>query len=581
MIQKVGIPTIDLQVARIESVGKNNAPSEPVYRLPQYTLSCNKQEFVINRSYTVNIVKTRSGSLPMVVNVSCVGGIATLTSFSTEEDVTNIIVKPISSPGPCRLTFTCEEEVVGEFEMQEVLTVPAYTLSCEDRIFTQEEIYSISISRITAPIKRMQIDVECIGGTVSLASLVDEGGVLAFDNKKIDVTPNAETCTVVLKCTLDGQEYRVGQYMMNNVKSPYSVSTIRINQNISDPNTMITGDVNGDAIKAIRTNSHIYLGKYTGGGEMTICQLSDVNSNYYHDGSNAMLTGEQGDVFMRLPRFYTLANEVERDIWDISFAYGKKPSDAWHEWGGDDLIGVYKSGRIGYGIYSISNIIPAGFNYHEDAVNYAQNRGNGYNLVGFRHHNIMAFLFMAIYGTTDSQATCGSGIPGYRKLTGSNDTLGMTDTTSEDNGIKNVKFWGLENWWSDSNEFIYDMYVGNGVCLINDEDHKNMGIPINAKSGYISKIRITNNLEALPTVTKLATSTTMYCDYLTHIINSIGSAVCRSGASCNANNGIFCLNMNISQLDNAEEKTSSRLCFRGTLIEQKNVEAFKAIPITN
>lgn len=58
-------------------------------------------------------------------------------------------------------------------------------------------------------------------------------------------------------------------------------STIRLNMTITDPASMITGDVNGEAIQAIRSNSHRYLGKYTGNGQMTICQLDDSDSAEY------------------------------------------------------------------------------------------------------------------------------------------------------------------------------------------------------------------------------------------------------------------------------------------------------------
>lgn len=47
------------------------------------------------------------------------------------------------------------------------------------------------------------------------------------------------------------------------IKPPISItSTITINQSITNPNKMVTGDINGECIKWIRQNSHIYLCKY-------------------------------------------------------------------------------------------------------------------------------------------------------------------------------------------------------------------------------------------------------------------------------------------------------------------------------
>lgn len=123
---------------------------------------------------------------------------------------------------------------------------------------------------------------------------------------------------------------------------------------ITDPASMITGDVNGEAIQAIRSNSHRYLGKYTGNGQMTICQLDDSDSTKYFDGDNAILTGAQGDVFMRLPKFFYKATNVSTDIWDISFAYGgdSAPDATWKTWDGNDLIGAYEAYNYGYLVYS-------------------------------------------------------------------------------------------------------------------------------------------------------------------------------------------------------------------------------------
>ena len=42
---------------------------------------------------------------------------------------------------------------------------------------------------------------------------------------------------------------------------------------------------------------------------------------------------------------------------------------------------------------------------------------------------MMALLFFAYYGTTDSQRTCGTGDDNYNRTIGLCDSLGMTDTT--------------------------------------------------------------------------------------------------------------------------------------------------------
>ena len=71
----------------------------------------------------------------------------------------------------------------------------------------------------------------------------------------------------------------------------------------SHPN-YVEGDVSGDEVLYIRNNSHLVLGKKSGDGVMNVCRLNDQNCNYFHDGNAANISGLNGDVFLKLPRFY-------------------------------------------------------------------------------------------------------------------------------------------------------------------------------------------------------------------------------------------------------------------------------------
>lgn len=358
---------------------------------------------------------------------------------------------------------------------------------------------------------------------------------------------------------------------------PILQSTIRINQNISDPATMISGDVNGEAIKAIRANSHRYLCKYTGDGEMTICQLDDANSNYYYDGSPAILTGSEGDVMMGLPRFYTLAKEVEPDIWDITFAYGEKPSEEWKEWGGNDLIGVYKGSKSENKLYSHSDVTPAGnINYNST---YASDRGNGYTFMRLSYRNIMAFLFYAMYGNTNSQVICGKGCSTSNGKTGLLDNLGMTDTTPELGNTIGINFWGLENWWSSIQEVVYNVYIpsGNTFCIYENYSNTNYRtLVVPTKDGYITKIHIGEYLDIIPKSTG-GSSTTGYCDNFMAAYNANPALKC--GGDTNKDSaGIV---SGRAYEGGTYPNFGTRLCFTGNLIPTKDVEYFKSIPIIN
>ena len=41
-----------------------------------------------------------------------------------------------------------------------------------------------------------------------------------------------------------------------------------------------------------------------GGGEVFVCSLKDSDSNFYFDGSPAVLTGQEGDVMVVLLEFW-------------------------------------------------------------------------------------------------------------------------------------------------------------------------------------------------------------------------------------------------------------------------------------
>lgn len=362
------------------------------------------------------------------------------------------------------------------------------------------------------------------------------------------------------------------------------VTTIRINQNETDPDRMITLLTDQTAINNIRANSHRYLGKLSG-STMTICQLWDNNSNYYYDATTqADLTGGHGNVFMRLPKFWYKAIESSADVWDISFSDTQQSTEAgWQVWDDSWLIGVYKlsGGALSGGYKSVSG---ASFAYNRcDILQYdvyTQGGIVGYSLVDYCHHNIMAFLFYAYYahiGKTNSQAVCGNG-GSYDNdtVTGATDYLGMTDTEYNDKDYQRVNFWGLEDWWGGFYE-----WLGNGsVTYDNGEINWNLEGNIestNAPSGstFISRLQIGSNLSALPKeLAESASETTSYCDEAVVAQNANSYPIARGGYGNNS--GIVALSAQYPKTANPSENWyGSRLAFRGTIVEETNITRFK------
>ena len=360
---------------------------------------------------------------------------------------------------------------------------------------------------------------------------------------------------------------------------------IILDQNLSDPSKMIYGDVNSEAVQWIRANSHRYLGKYTGEGQMTICQLSDTNPDGYvafHDGTT-YLSGNEGDGlcdwWMRLPKFYYHAEEIEPDIWDIGF--GEEPeADDWKCWDGNDLIGVFKATTYtGNNLTSRKGWSPTVSVSQSDFKTRAQNRGDGYSLVKFKHHSMMAFLFYAMYGNTNSQAICGAGTDERGKTTGQTDLLGMTDTVAGGNGDSgSINFWGLENWWGDVSEWVDNVLINNYVWTITEDDGSTRDIQACTSDGFISKVSVGENLDMVPIAT-YAISTSGFCDQCA-VSSNKDAVLSRSSYGMYAHGGVAYANV-FYFASLFTSLVGSRLAFRGDIIVENDVQAFRNISITN
>ena len=403
-------------------------------------------------------------------------------------------------------------------------------------------------------------------------------------------TPTGQQDTIVVNqegcrqayVTSDGQRYVTSDNQVYGVlKDPLpcdecegGVSYIILNQNLTDPAQMISGDVNGEAIQWIRNNSHRVLAKKTGEGVVAVCRLDDSNSNYFHDGASADLTGSQGDVFMWLPKFWYHAEEIEPDIWKIGFSDHQK--EGWKEWDGKDLIGVYKAYSDGTKLYSRSGVKPTGNVSHSDFKARATANGDGYSLVKFKHHSMMAFLFYAIYGNTNSQAICGKGTSYSKKVSGQTDLLGMVDTIAGGNGDSgSINFFGLENWWGDVFELVDNVSINNynQVWTITEDDGSTRDVQAGTSKGYISKVSVGENLDMVPTDVG-AINSTGFCDYYDRIYHN-ALVFARSCSGLDAYGGVACASAN-SKTSDTSYSSGSRLAFRGTINEIESSTEFMA-----
>ena len=353
---------------------------------------------------------------------------------------------------------------------------------------------------------------------------------------------------------------------------------IIINQTISDPAGMISGDVKGEVVTWIRENSHRVLAKKTAEGEVTYCRLMDTDGTKYHDGTDASASLENVDSFVKLPEFWYYGTEGDQA--EIHFT-NVNPNDdeTWCHWDTNTLIGVYEAycnTGDGNRLCSISNVISTGTISQNNFKQYARSKGNGYQLVDWQMHCVMCALFYAWYGNANSQAICGSGTSSYTKETGQTDSLGMTDTTTENGNSMSINFWGLENWWGNKYEWIDNITSTStdNASVESPDPYPRSFIWYNNPT-YGKHYKIGKYLDMSSDVSQSGSNTTYYCD-CNYGPGGASRVARQSGYSAGPHGGVSYADAT----DNASLTGAyygSRVGFRGTCIEETNPSIFASI----
>lgn len=380
-------------------------------------------------------------------------------------------------------------------------------------------------------------------------------------------------------------EYTASQ-QMRTINLEYTrYDEITIDQTVTDPNSMISGDVNGTVLQWIRNNTHRYVAKKTGDEQVTICQLSDNDTTKFYDNltsSSAYIRSINHGVFVRIPRFWYKATETTANVWKIAFS-NIKQFGSWKEWDGNDLIGAYEGVVNGSQLLSISGEPSTGSVSQTDFKSYARTNGAGYTLVKWKHHCIVGVLYYALYGNTDCQATIGSGVNSYTKTTGLTNSLGMNDSSASATGNSDsINFLGLENWWGNKYEFIDNAVFNHGSSnykfTITEDDNSTREVQAHPYTGtfHPTVMVFGEHLDLVmkPNTTS-GTTSTGFCDSQYFSGNS-DQVVRRSYSNSHANGGVAYLGANYSD-SRTNSGVCSRLAFRGTIIEEKNIETFRAL----
>ena len=357
-----------------------------------------------------------------------------------------------------------------------------------------------------------------------------------------------------------------------------AMSVITLNQAISDPDTMVGGDVNGEVVKWIRENTHCVLAKKTADGKVTYCRLQDTTRLKYHDGTAAKTDGTQGDVFVKLPTFYYAGTEGD----NVEITFSRKPFEGSIEWDTNILIGVYEGYNNGGKAYSRSGVESTRSVSQANWKRYAKARGTGYQLVDWQMHCVLGCLYYAMYGNTDCQSTIGKGTSSYKKINGETDALGMTDTVAGGNGDSgSINFWGLENWWGNKYEWMEEDNIGTNMSTYDPVTKGSRNVAVPDYTGYYpKKMKFGKYLDLIARSDdpKNGGDSVGYCDYQYWDKASSARVVRRSYSYSGTYGGVACASAG-NDSSSTSSDIGSRLAFRGECTEAESVAAFKALPV--
>lgn len=360
---------------------------------------------------------------------------------------------------------------------------------------------------------------------------------------------------------------------------PY-VSVI-FDKSISNP-ANITIEDNESVLDSILSQFRRCLCKKTADGEVAICYLDDNNSNYYEDGSNAILTGGQGDVMVNFPEFYYKWIKVDDNKFSYQFALYNVDDSYKHVT--RSLVGAYKGYMNGNKLYSRSGVKPATYKSADNLKSYASARGNGYQRIDFQQHCVIAFMLYARYKNRNLQAVLGAGGAvdgGSATTTGSSNTKGITDSKNERS--KYVCGLGIEGVFGGIYECMEGVIVNNDVWTITDPDGSTRNVDAYREDGWIKNVAAENGpfFDMVPTNT-IPTSSggyegIYYSDYYGHG-SSAGLIASRSCGNSTGLCGVAFVNASSTPSSTAAG-SGSRLAFRGTIHEISNTSEFKALPL--
>lgn len=364
--------------------------------------------------------------------------------------------------------------------------------------------------------------------------------------------------------------------------------------------------INVEGLKMIRwvgIASGTYCSAFADAEGKCISSVKLTSNNGYVNGDYLFMEVPEAAVWF----YFTAPKEIDTNLYAdycvkcySTNVAAVEPDWVLHE---ECLCGVYEANYSNDIMRSISGVNATNNLKAGDYVQYAMDRGDGFQVIDYEMHKDVANLFYAKYGRRDSQKQCGYGTGNTASVCGYTDMLGMTDTINPNNATTggfyykdkvltkctSVNVMGYENWQGDSGEWMSRVGIGNGAIVTDSlgtnrttkaevwqikmpDDTTREVQGITASDKYIIRVRNGRFMDIIASYCG-GTSSTYYCDYQWYS-SSASRVVLRSSSYAYANGGVaFAHAGHVSSDANASH--GSRLAFRGKIQWAASVTEYK------
>ena len=286
------------------------------------------------------------------------------------------------------------------------------------------------------------------------------------------------------------------------IEGIYHTYTVKIDQNNSDPFACCTY---ADDAYGIAKGSELWDGIF--GARPCIMKdgvvvgyLNPNNFSQYTDGTSAPITNTTYDVMIEFPRkglkISTDSNNVitislTDNLEDSNFSYlahqrGSTQKNAFY-------LGAYSATGSSSKLGSNSGASPLVNTSITNFINYAHNRGAGYEIMAFYQWTYIQALYVLKYGNLNSQSAVGMGyVGGSAAITsGQCNSKGMCYGTTST--TQPMKLFGLENLWGNVLQFISGLYSDSSRNLLTTTD--NFGVSTSSSAWeYSVSSGVTSNI---------------------------------------------------------------------------------------